>query len=73
VDEGAHAVLVLLSVLYHAWIGVRDIYMDYVKPVGVRLALQVGTIVLALAAPAARLGLLEVLRWLKRASMANCP
>jgi succinate dehydrogenase / fumarate reductase membrane anchor subunit len=25
--------LFLLSVLYHAWIGVRDIYMDYVKPV----------------------------------------
>jgi succinate dehydrogenase / fumarate reductase, membrane anchor subunit len=30
----------LLALFYHAWIGVRDIYMDYVKPVGVRLALQ---------------------------------
>jgi succinate dehydrogenase / fumarate reductase membrane anchor subunit len=34
-----------LAVFYHAWVGVRDIWMDYVKPVGVRLALQVLTIV----------------------------
>ncbi|MEG9540560.1 succinate dehydrogenase, hydrophobic membrane anchor protein, partial [Acinetobacter baumannii] len=27
-----------------AWIGVRDIWMDYVKPVAVRLTLQVLTI-----------------------------
>jgi succinate dehydrogenase membrane anchor subunit len=32
--------LFMVALLYHAWIGVRDIYMDYVKPVGVRLALQ---------------------------------
>ena len=38
--------LALLSLVYHAWIGVRDIYMDYIKPTGVRLVLQVGTIVL---------------------------
>lgn len=30
------------ALLYHAWVGVRDILMDYVKPVGVRLALEVG-------------------------------
>ncbi len=30
---------------YHAWVGMRDIWMDYIKPVGVRLALQVATIV----------------------------
>jgi len=35
----------LLALFYHAWIGVRDIWMDYVKPVAVRLALQVFTIV----------------------------
>jgi succinate dehydrogenase / fumarate reductase membrane anchor subunit len=29
---------------YHAWVGMRDIWMDYVKPVGVRLALQIATI-----------------------------
>lgn len=30
----------LVSLLYHAWVGVRDIVMDYVKPTGLRLALQ---------------------------------
>ena len=29
-----------LALLYHAWVGMRDIVMDYVKPTGVRLALQ---------------------------------
>ena len=37
--------LFLVSLFYHAWIGVRDIWMDYVKPVGLRLTLQVFTIV----------------------------
>ena len=35
----------LLCLLYHAWVGIRDIWMDYVKPTGLRLVLQVGTIV----------------------------
>ncbi|MDN7609475.1 succinate dehydrogenase, hydrophobic membrane anchor protein [Burkholderia multivorans] len=39
----------LLSLFYHAWVGVRDIWMDYVKPVGVRLLLQSLTIVWLLA------------------------
>ena len=34
----------LLSFVYHAWVGVRDIWMDYIKPVGIRLALQIFTI-----------------------------
>ena len=29
------------ALLYHAWIGMRDILMDYVKPSGLRLAMQV--------------------------------
>jgi succinate dehydrogenase / fumarate reductase membrane anchor subunit len=33
-----------LGLFYHAWVGVRDIWMDYVKPVGVRLVLQLVTI-----------------------------
>jgi succinate dehydrogenase / fumarate reductase, membrane anchor subunit len=41
--------LFMLGLLYHAWIGVRDIAMDYVKPVGVRLAVHVVTIALLLA------------------------
>ena len=40
--------LFCLALLYHAWVGVRDIIMDYVKPAGLRLALQalVGTALL---------------------------
>jgi len=30
-----------LSVMLHAWVGVRDILMDYVKPTGIRLTLEV--------------------------------
>ena len=37
--------VVIVSLLVHAWVGVRDILMDYVKPVGLRLALQVATLV----------------------------
>ena len=35
----------ILSLAYHAWVGVRDIWMDYVKPVSVRLVLHVFTLV----------------------------
>ncbi|MEP7157142.1 MAG: succinate dehydrogenase, hydrophobic membrane anchor protein [Betaproteobacteria bacterium] len=35
------ALLFLLSVFYHAWIGIRDVLMDYIKPAGIRLGLQV--------------------------------
>jgi succinate dehydrogenase / fumarate reductase, membrane anchor subunit len=37
--------VVIVSLLWHAWVGVRDIWMDYIKPVGLRLALQVFTLV----------------------------
>lgn len=36
--------LFFLSLFYHAWIGIRDIWMDYVKPTGIRLTLHVLTI-----------------------------
>ena len=36
--------LFFVSLFYHAWIGVRDLWMDYVKPTGVRLSLHVLTI-----------------------------
>ena len=36
---------VLVALAYHAWVGVRDILMDYVKPVGTRLVLHVLTLV----------------------------
>jgi succinate dehydrogenase / fumarate reductase, membrane anchor subunit len=37
--------VVIVCLLYHAWVGMRDIWMDYVKPVGLKLALQVFTLV----------------------------
>jgi len=36
--------LFAVSLGWHAWVGVRDILMDYVKPDGLRLALQVLTL-----------------------------
>jgi succinate dehydrogenase / fumarate reductase, membrane anchor subunit len=31
----------MVALYWHAWVGVRNILMDYVKPVAARLALQV--------------------------------
>jgi succinate dehydrogenase / fumarate reductase membrane anchor subunit len=36
--------LFAVSLAWHAWIGVRDILMDYIKPAGLRLALEVLTV-----------------------------
>ena len=36
---------VIVALAWHAWVGTRDIFMDYVKPVGLRLVAQVATIV----------------------------
>ena len=36
---------VIIALFYHVWVGVRDIWMDYVKPAGIRLALHTFTIV----------------------------
>lgn len=36
---------VFLSLFYHAWVGMRDIWMDYVKPTGLRLVLHILTII----------------------------
>jgi len=33
--------LFFASLFYHAWIGMRDILMDYIKPVWLRLSLEV--------------------------------
>lgn len=29
-----------MALFYHAWVGVRDIFMDYIKPVSIRLTLH---------------------------------
>lgn len=39
----------LLSLLYHAWIGVRNIWMDYIKPLWARLSLQTITVLCLIA------------------------
>ncbi|KRH78759.1 succinate dehydrogenase hydrophobic membrane anchor subunit [Ferrovum sp. JA12] len=35
----------VMCLLFHAWIGVRDIFMDYIKPTSLRFALQVSVVV----------------------------
>ena len=37
--------VVIVALAIHVWVGVRDIWMDYVKPVGIRLLLQVFALV----------------------------
>jgi succinate dehydrogenase / fumarate reductase membrane anchor subunit len=37
--------VVIVSLAWHAWVGMRDIWMDYVKPVGLRLTLHLFTLV----------------------------
>jgi len=39
------AFVVIVSLAYHAWVGMRDVWMDYVKSFAVRLSVQVLTIV----------------------------
>lgn len=36
---------VIVALAWHAWVGMRDIWMDYIKPVGLRLLLQAATVV----------------------------
>ncbi|GAB1391780.1 MAG: hypothetical protein AMXMBFR78_37870 [Rubrivivax sp.] len=36
--------IVIVALAWHVWVGVRDIWMDYIKPVWLRLTLQVGTL-----------------------------
>ncbi len=38
------ALVTFFGLYYHVWVGMRDIWMDYVKPVAIRLLLQVLTI-----------------------------
>ena len=37
--------VVIVALLYHVWVGMRDIWMDYVKPASIKLILNVFTIV----------------------------
>ncbi len=33
----------LIGLFYHAWVGMRDVWMDYVRALGLRLVLQIAT------------------------------
>lgn len=41
--------LFMIALLFHAWVGVRNITMDYIKPTGVRLTVQVVVISMLVA------------------------
>jgi succinate dehydrogenase / fumarate reductase membrane anchor subunit len=34
------SLVAIYALLYHAWVGIRDIWMDYIKPLWLRLSLQ---------------------------------
>lgn len=36
--------LSMLALLWHAWIGMRDIWMDYIKPAGIRVLMHTLTV-----------------------------
>ena len=57
-------VLFFLSALVHAWIGLRSVYMDYLKPAWLRLSVM-GLTLLALLAQAVWVG--DILLWGLRA------
>jgi succinate dehydrogenase / fumarate reductase, membrane anchor subunit len=41
--------IALFSMLYHAWVGMRNIWMDYIQPVWVRLSLETITVLWLIA------------------------
>ena len=46
------SLVTFLALYYHAWVGIRDIWMDYVKSPGLRLFLMLATIFWLLACAA---------------------
>ena len=40
---------VIAALLWHAWVGMREVWMDYIKPVSLRLALEVAVVALLIA------------------------
>jgi succinate dehydrogenase / fumarate reductase membrane anchor subunit len=44
--------LTAAALALHAWVGMRDIFMDYVRPTGLRLALYLAVIVMLAASVA---------------------
>ena len=46
------SLVTFVGLYYHAWVGMRDIWMDYVKPMGMRLTLQIATMLWLIACAA---------------------
>ncbi|MGJ9420034.1 succinate dehydrogenase, hydrophobic membrane anchor protein [Massilia sp. CMS3.1] len=46
------SLVTFFGLYYHVWVGMRDIWMDYVKNVGVKLTLQIATVLWLLACAA---------------------
>jgi succinate dehydrogenase / fumarate reductase membrane anchor subunit len=46
------SVVTFFGLFYHVWVGMRDIWMDYVKNAGIKLALQFATVLWLLACAA---------------------
>jgi len=46
------SMVTFFGLYYHVWVGIRDIWMDYVKPVGIRLPLLIATVLWLLACAA---------------------
>ena len=38
------AFVTIVSLAWHAWVGMRDVLMDYVKPTGLRLTLEIAVL-----------------------------
>ena len=43
----ALSIAAAISLIYHAWVGIRELWMDYIKPVGIKIGLQIFSIFLA--------------------------
>jgi len=41
--------LFAVSLAWHAWVGMRDILMDYIKPTAIRLSLEIGVLLVIAA------------------------
>lgn len=46
------SLVTFFGLYYHVWVGMRDIWMDYVKNAGIKLTLQIATVLWLLACAA---------------------
>ena len=41
--------LFVIALLFHAWIGMRDVILDYIKPIGIKMFLMTAIVLMLLA------------------------